>query len=31
MIEVFASNVEARDFYGRIGYEERAIWLYKGL
>jgi GNAT superfamily N-acetyltransferase len=30
MIEVFAPNVGARDFYGRLGYEERAIWLYQG-
>jgi ribosomal protein S18 acetylase RimI-like enzyme len=31
MIEVFAPNGGARDFYSRLGYEERAIWLYKGL
>jgi GNAT superfamily N-acetyltransferase len=29
VIEVFAPNVGARDFYGRLGYEERDIWLCK--
>jgi ribosomal protein S18 acetylase RimI-like enzyme len=31
VIEVFVPNVGARDFYKRLGYEERDIWLYKWL
>lgn len=31
VIEVLAPNVGARDFYSRLGYEERDVWLYKWL